>query len=518
MMIRIVWIAAIVLSVFASVAFGGGDETGKDRLYGRRIVVETGERDKATFAGELYGSVPSPKQTAGELPRWLEQMSGRKFEIDAASTSTDNRVSAIYLLRADSKLVAAADRNRLKDNGLDAFIIRGDVSRLQIIANDVRGLSNGVYSYLEHLGVRWLLAGANWTVVPKRSDITLTIDRLVEPAFFSRGYFGTGGFYSWVFGCRYTGSAASREKGVSEFEKDWTNWSRRLRNGGPELGHATGEAFISDKKIQAILKMHPEYLANINGAYTKLFIPAERGAGHGEYVWDKNANDYVKASPPGTGTHDLNVIAKLNAGNPDAVALYGNWILEGLRAVRSGPQGHAVRTVSVEPSDGTGEGNNYDELKAQGVGDGSESDQEFYIANYCARKVRAEFPDVSVVMLAYAQRSDPPTFPLEPNFIVQPAFAFRYGRKTAGLSNEEWIAAWKPKAKNMAVYDYWSIPDWSHDEPTFNYLDMAKKLRGYDANNIKGVMAESTFSGGAMGIGEYVASHLMWDPNLDEPR
>jgi hypothetical protein len=351
---RLPSIAWLALAAFAPLAFGGVDEAGKGRLYARRIVVETDVADKSTVAGDSYGSVLSPKQAAEELARWLEEMSGRKFNIETASTSTDNRASTIYLLRADSTLVAAADRDRLKNQGLEAFIIRGDVSRIQIIATDARGLSHGVCFYLEQLGVRWLLAGANWTLVPKRSDITLTIERLVEPAFFSRGYFGTGGFYCCVFGRRYTGSAASREKGVSEFEKDWTNWSRRLRNGGPELGHATGEAFISDKKIQAILKMHPEYLAKINGACTKLFIPAEHGAGHGEYVWDKNANDCVKASPPGTGTHDLNVIAKLNAGNPAAVELYANWILEGLRAVRNGPQGHAVRTVSVEPSEGGG--------------------------------------------------------------------------------------------------------------------------------------------------------------------
>ena len=186
-----------------------------------------------------------------------------------------------------------------------------------------------------------------------------------------------------------------------------------------------------------------------------------------------------------------------------------------MREARKAPGGYAIRTVSVEPSDGGGEGNNYDELKAQGVGDGSESDQEFYIGNYCARKVRAEFPDVSVVMLAYFTRADPPTFALEPNFIVQPAMGLRGGRKTAGLSNEEWIALWKTKAKNMATYDYWSIPDWDHDEPVFNYLDLAKKLRYFYDNNIKGIMAESTFSGGAMGIGQYVAAHLMWDINLD---
>ena len=380
------------ITLFAAAVSAAGQKAGDGGRYGRRIIVETGTRDTVTATDTLYAGLLSPKETAEELSRWLAQITGGTFTVD--TPSTDNRGGAIYLLRADSALVAAADRERLRDKGLEAFNIRGDASRLQIIANDLRGLSHGTCFYLEQLGVRWLLAGANWTVVPKRSDITLTIDRLVEPAFFSRTYGGSGGFYSWVVGRRYTGSAASRASGQSEFELEWTAWSRRLRNGGQGLGHATGEAFVSDPKVLAVLKAHPEYLAKIDGVYTKLYVPAARGAGHGQYVWDKTAHDYVKAAPPGTGTHDFNDIAKLNAGNPAAVALYCDWILQGLREARRRPGGYAIRTVSVEPSDGTGEGNNYEELRAQGVGDGSESDQEFYIANYWRGRCGAEFPDV----------------------------------------------------------------------------------------------------------------------------
>ena len=123
------------------------------------------------------------------------------------------------------------------------------------------------------------------------------------------------------------------------------------------------------------------------------------------YVWDESAKRFVKAAKPGTGTHELNLIAKLNAGNPAAVALYSDWIMKGLRETKAGPEGYAVTTVSVDPSDGPGEGNNYEELKAQGVGDGSEGDQAWFIANACARKVRAEFPEVSVVIGTYCTRA-----------------------------------------------------------------------------------------------------------------
>ncbi len=471
-------------------------------LYGQRIVYEVREREKTTRTDKYYSCIVAPRDTAAELAGWLGRITGKPFEVSGTSNGSPTR--AIYLLPVDSPLVAQSDRARLQDKGLEAFLIRGDADKLQIVANDLRGLTHGAYTYLEWLGVRWLMAGANWTVVPSRADITLKVERVMEPAFFTRTYYGTGGYASYVTG-----------RGP-EFMEEWSTWSLHMRNGGQGLGKAMGEAFISDPKIERVLKAHPEYLAKIDGVRTQLFIPPFQGAGRGAYVWNAATNDYVKATPPGTGTHDLNEIVKLNAGNPAAVELYANWILERLRDVRKEPQGYAIQTISVEPSDGGGEGNNYDELKAQGVGDGSESDQEFFIGNACARKVRAEFPDVSVIMLAYASRSDPPTFELEPNFIVQPALALRWGRKTAGLSNEEWLGIWKRKAQRMAVYDYWSIPDWDHDQPTFNYLDMANKLRDLHRNNIRAINAESTFSGGAMAIGQYLASHLMWDINLDE--
>ena len=44
-------------------------------------------------------------------------------------------------------------------------------------------------------------------------------------------------------------------------------WDRRLRFGGQSLGHAMGEAFISDKRITTVLEAHPEYLAKIDGKY-----------------------------------------------------------------------------------------------------------------------------------------------------------------------------------------------------------------------------------------------------------
>jgi len=496
MITRIPWLTFLLLLALILTTTAGSNAATKDAFYGQQIVIEAN-------AGAMV------KTASDDLALWLGKITGQKYEVSNAPAQ--KLTTAIYLLSATSPLVTEADRARLKGKGLEAFVIRGNATQLLIIANDMRGLSHGVYYYLERLGMRWLLSGANWTIVPSRQDITLTIDRLEAPAFWERDWAGTGGFYSNLLGRQYTGTAP-RAKGISDFEIDENAWMRRMRLGGQSLGHAMGEAFINDRTITPILEAHPEYLAKIDGKYSPLYTPVA----HGNFVFDAASGRYVRAKTPGTGTHELNTIVKLNAGNQDAVKLYADWILKNFREVRKAPGGYAYQTVSVEPSDGGGEGNNYDELKAQGVGDGSESDQEFYIGNYIARLVRQEFPDVSVVMLAYATRSDPPTFPLEPNFIVEPALGLRGGRKTADLTMDEWLSAWAAKANNMALYTYWSIPDWTHDEPSFNYLEVAKQLREWYGKNIKGINAESTWSGGAMGLAQYVAAHVMWNPNIDD--
>ena len=289
-------LAAVVFFVgLGAVAFGAEGDARKSALYGQQIIIETNPEDAAKAPGK---AAPKDlvKDAANELANWLEKVTGKKIEI--VNTPATGSASAIYLLSTNSTLVTAADRARLKDQGLEAFVIRGTSSQLQIIANDWRGLSHGVYFYLEQLGVRWLMAGANWTVVPQRSNIALAIDRLVAPAFFARSYGGTGGFYSNLFGRQYTGSAESRKTGIAEFEKDVTAWERHLRWGGQGLGHAMGEAFIADRTITPILAEHPEYLAKIDGKYTSLYEPAKNGG----YVWNAATNCYIKAVPPGTGT------------------------------------------------------------------------------------------------------------------------------------------------------------------------------------------------------------------------
>ena len=186
-------------------------------------------------------SAPSFKPGLADLHRFLGRLTGGQI-----TDSLDPRLSDLSLYLASAPDAPQAAVRRLVDKGLTPFVISGNGHKVQITANDPQGLVNGVGFYLEQLGVRWLLPNPNWTVVPHRLDVSLRIDRLVEPAFKVRSYAGTGGFYSWKWGRNFAGSAS--------LERDTTDWKRRLRYGGEyTLGTAVGEAFIADRAISPIL-------------------------------------------------------------------------------------------------------------------------------------------------------------------------------------------------------------------------------------------------------------------------
>lgn len=399
------------------------------------------------------------KNAVSDAADLLERITGAIFK-----TSVDG-TSGILLVRSNSSLAPADAVAKLKGNGREPFLIRSDGKKvLFIVANADDGLHHGLYYYLEQLGVRFYFPSEKWTILPKKTDVTLKIDRLIAPDFKLRDFFGTGGF----------GPALPLDPN-KQIQARWDKWKKRNRFGGEfRLQGHSGEAFNIAKKT--ILLEHPEYLAKVDG-------------------------EHVPWSPG----------AKLNTANSAAVRLYVEWCLERFRAYRkAAPDSSISFAVSVDPADGAGHCNS-DECKA--IGDGSPSDQVFYVANQVAKAIRAEFSDGWVSLYGYNEHAMPPSIPLEPNVYVM---VIPYAFQTTGLTPDEFIKAWWRKVSRMSLYDYWNIPDWSFDQPTFDFRNMSRdKLRYWRTENIEGLLIESTYSSGAMGLAWYVASRMMWDVNTN---
>jgi len=396
--------------------------------------------------------------SVADLKEYLQRVSNLEFRVDLEQTT------GIVLALTSSPLAPVEAVAKLRGMGKEPFVIRSqDADTLQIVANGEAGLCHGIYFYLEQLGVRWLMPSERWTIVPTRADVTVKLDRLVQPAFASRMFFGTGGF---------GGSLPNDPK--RQLQARWESWQRRNRFGGEFLlsGHS-GEAF--NAKYKKVLEAHPEYLAMKNGQ---------------RQSW----------SP----------IVKFCASNPEVVELLIKDRVDTLRLQRKlDPDGPRSWSVSVEPSDGGG----HCECP-QCLALGSPSDRVFHVANLVARAVAREIPDGRVNLYAYNEHAAVPKIALEKNVYVMVA---PYAFQRTDLSPDLLLEAWSKKTPRLGVYDYWSIPDWSRDLPTFDYLHKGpERLRRWHKLGVDSFNAESTFSGGAMGAAWYVHGKLAWDPGLDE--
>jgi hypothetical protein len=428
-------------------------------------------------SASLYGSkIVAPTNSGYRLQPAIDDLKNSLKKMTGADflSSAEYSGPGINLVLTDDPAAPADAVEKLKDKGFEPFIIRSkDDKNLWIIANAYEGLTHGIYYYLNQLGCRWLLSNDRWTIIPKRTDITIMADGYHAPAFKVRVATGTGGFGGGVFDDKI-----DKYKLIA-FQARTLDWQRR--NGFGEVGgeyHLDGHAGeeFNTKNKEALLA-HPEYLAMIDGKR----VP-----------WSETA--------------------KLDPSNPGAVKLFTGWVVSKMRERREQyPDSPYSVSVSVDPSDGGGECNSG---PCTEIGNGSASDQDFYLANQAAKAVRAEFPDGYVNLYAYNNHAAVPSFPLEPNIIVM---IVPYAFNKSGLTPEQFIQAWGEKQPGrIGIRDYWSIPDWTHDEPDFNYLDTPEdKIRYWYKHKVVGAVCESTYSAGAMGLGWYVASRLMWNPDTD---
>lgn len=250
--------------------------------------------------------------------------------------------------------------------------------------------------------------------------------------------------------------------GTPVIRQEYADWVRRNRLGGlnVQVSHAW-ERIVPKEEFGA----HPEWFAEVGGARKS---------------------------------------SKLCTTHPEVVR---RAIGYALTYFREHPE---ERMVSMSPSDGLG----YCEC-ARCAAVGSTSDQVFTLANTVAAAVRAAFPDKLVGCLAYSAYAGLPKVDLEPNVYVQVTAGFI----RADLTVEELIERWGAKARQIGVYDYYSVWQWDWDHPdrgrANNWAYLAHTLPFYHRHRATSINAESSNNWGPKGPGYYLAARLMWDVTTD---
>lgn len=419
----------------------------------------------ASIADPYYGrtinippdSSPRLQEIAGEMAALLQKAGAESISI------VEGDPTARLSLAVDPEDPAFANIHAMDR---DAFAIRADRESLRIIGVTEMAVENGVHWLLHRYGFRWLHPTEKWTIIPELDDLRLELDVVEVPAFYQREFFGTGGF----------GRPARDPK--QEAKDAWAAYRRQnLLNGrDPQsirLGGHAGEAFVAAHK--ETLRANPEMLAMTDGSRHDLDAPR---------------------SP-----------IKLCTSNPELRELWIKDRLDNLR--RQIERNPSTIAISVDPSDG---GRHCECDACAKIGNGSPSDQVFFLANQTAEAVAKEFPGKFVNLYAYNRHADTPSFDLEPNTIVS---IIPYAFQTTGLTPEQFIAAWKDQAPVFGLYDYWDIPDWSRNVPDISPQTITERVRLWHESGANLFLAESTFCGGSMGPQWYLAARLLWDPNQD---
>ena len=428
---------------------------------------QVADRGKAVLPIILSQNAPVPtREAAADLAQILGKITGGHFVIE---TTGEEAPARGIILGTEEEFPSAEDHRALEafpePRSRERFLLRSTSGRIRILASDQLGVGPAVYTFLDHLGCRWVFPSDKWELLPQEPDLTVDLDRVEAPVFRLRQFFGTGGF----------GPSNPIDPKLTLKDR-WETWKKRNRFGGEYLfsGH-TGEAF--SLAARAELEAHPEYRAMVDG----------------------------QRRPWSVGV-------KPCASNPAAVKLYLEDRLKAFRqALTTDPDGPRSFAVSVEPGDGGGHCECPDCLR---IGNGSVSDRVFHLANQVARAVADEFPGRYVSLYAYNEHAAVPSLPLEPNVYV---VLIPYGFQRTGLSGDDLIAAWSAKVKRKSLYDYWSIPDWENCLPSFDFVHRpAERIRQWHDAGIEGVSNESVWSAGAMGLGWYVSSRLLWNPATRE--
>lgn len=408
-----------------------------------------------------------------DLGTYLQRMTQQPYTLHTVAEG-EIPASGIILAQTQQPGVPQDIRDSLMGQSPNAFYIRSvsakgaQSAQLWIVSNDLQlGLCHGIYYYLEQLGVRFYYPGENWTIIPQRDQVFMEVDQLVTPDYESFGFFGTGGFGP--------GSEVDRDL---EMKDRWMNWKRRIRGQGPlhAPGHV-GHGFSVDYAQE--LKDHPEYRMMIDGKRV----------------------DYRKG-------------VKFCYSNKDVVALViKDRMKELAKLVETYPDSPHMHRVAFDTADGPRHCECPDCLA---IGSGSVSDRVFSVTNQIARAAAAAYPTGRVKVLGYNAHLAVPTIDLEPNIDV---WLVPYAFNTTGLSAMELLEAWSQKLGKdqgrLRIRSYWSITDWSHNRPDFDYLHTpAHQLRYWYGLGVRAASMESTYSA-SMALGLYIASRLKWDINAD---
>jgi len=422
------------------------------------------------------------KNAASELAAYLEKATGAEFVIVTPAQAAKNPTIAVGPGAAKAiapKLVL--DKTKLGDDG----IVMKTVSRNLMLTGaegSKRGTLYAVYEFLEReVGVRW------WThteeYVPSKPSLAIKqLNMRYIPQFRYREV------YSWSMVNHVASHWAldGSDAGVKDWDK--VRFAVRQRNNG----HGTGipvslggslmplgfcHTFYAFLPPDVYYKDHPDWYSEINGKRT-----AEGG--------------------------------QLCMSNDEMLKELSRVVLSKIQEQPS------LGMVSLSQND-NGVNCQCAKCKALDDAEGAPSGSLLYGVNRVAEVVEKEFPDISVLTLAYQYSMKPPkNIRPHKNVVMQVAFDNRsFFQPLTSKQNKQMIdglKGWSSIGANIMIWDYYLNYN-GPLAPHPNLHTIGPDIRTYRNNRAVGVFLEdeTVATSYFTALKTYLAAHLLWDPTRD---
>ncbi len=406
---------------------------------------------------------PSVKWAAGELQKWLKEISGATLPL----ATDDTPVSAHEIvLGANAHLASLGVQAPLQELGTEGYLLRTSGPHLLLIGGPVRGAVYSVFGLLEdHLGCRWFTPEVNR--IPRQSKLLIgPLDERKIPALEYREPFVKDCFDGdWCARNRQNSSAARLE----------------AQHGGKIQYYGFVHTFNDLVPPAKYYAEHPEYFSLING---------------------KRMNGYYQ----------------LCLTNPDVVRIATEEIRRRMRA-------HPEAFVFSVSQNDTGGACQCEKCQAVVAREGSESGPLIEFVNKIADAVKDEFPDKVIDTLAYQYtRKAPKTVRPRPNVIVRLCSiecCFSHPLRTcdspANASFRKDIADWAKVCDRLWVWDY--TTDFANFLVPFpNRHVLRDNIRFFIENHVTGIFEEDTYTtlcGEFNSLDGYMQAKFLWNPDYD---
>ncbi|MBI3681767.1 MAG: DUF4838 domain-containing protein [Acidobacteria bacterium] len=401
---------------------------------------------------------PSERRGAGELQRFLHEMSGARLPIVEDGPEARRKLVFVGNSGAAARRKLNAPAGAL---GAEGFVLKTAGDSVFIAGGRLRGTMYGVYTFLEKLGCRWFTGEVSR--IPKLRTITVgPLDETQKPAF------------------------EYREPFITEaFDKDWA--ARNKMNGAHmRLDESTGGRVEYFPFVHTFYKMippekhfqaHPEYFSLIDGKRR-----VERG--------------------------------QLCLTNPDVLRLSVEAVLEW---IRQHPEA-TIYSVSQNDWDGWCECDKCRRVEREEGG--AHSGPILRFVNALAAEVEKKHPGKLIDTLAYMYSEAPPLLTRPRSNVrirlcpIGVCEAHPYEKCPYNAYFLKNLRAWSKITDRLYVWHYnTNFSNYLLPFPDFD--ELAADLPMYRRHGVVGLFLEGAYppgGGGEMGeLRAYVTARLLWD-------